>query len=79
MEYDPKQLELLVQKESSTLEGRLHNLSKKQKNIVNSQLSGLLDVHQWESATCGCYLVNAGNANLLIKYTPFNTPPKWSA
>ena len=46
MEYDPKQLELLVQKESSTLEGRLHNLSKKQKNIVNGQLSGLLDVHQ---------------------------------
>ena len=46
MEYDPKQLELLVQKESSTLEGQLHNLSKKQKNIVNSQLSGLLDVHQ---------------------------------
>ena len=54
MEYDPKQLELLVQKESSTLEGRLHNLSKKQ-NIVNSQLSGLLDVHQWESAKLGCY------------------------
>ena len=50
MEYDPKQLELLVQKESSTLEGRLHNLSKKQRNIVNSLLSGLLDVHQWESA-----------------------------
>ena len=46
MEYDPNQLELLVQKESSTLEGRLHNLSKRQKKIVNSQLSGLLDVHQ---------------------------------
>ena len=46
MEYDPKQLELLVQKASSTLEGRLHNLSKKQKNIVNSQLPGLLDVRQ---------------------------------
>ncbi len=55
MEYDPKQLELLVQKESSILEGRLHNLSKKQKNEVNSQLSGLLDVHQWESAKFGCY------------------------
>ena len=46
MEDDPKQLELLVQKERSTLEVRLHNLSKKQKNIVNSQLVGLLDVHQ---------------------------------
>ena len=46
MEYDTKQLELLVQKESSTLEGRLHNLSKKQKNIVNSQVSGLLGVNQ---------------------------------
>ena len=46
MEYDTKQLELLVQKESSALGGRLHNLAKKQKNKVNSQLSGLLDVHQ---------------------------------
>ena len=46
MEYDPKQLELLVLKESFTLEGRLHNLSKKQKNIVNRQLSSLLNVHQ---------------------------------
>ena len=46
MEYDPKQLELLAQKESSTLEGRLNNLSKVQKNLVNSQLLGLLDVHQ---------------------------------
>ena len=39
MEYDSKQLELLIQKESSSLEGRLRNFSEKQKNIVNWQVS----------------------------------------
>ena len=75
MEYDPKQLELLVQKKSSTLEGRLHNLSKMQKNYskqstVRSPGCPPVRVSHIRLLSLG----DAGNANFLIKYTPFNTP-----
>ena len=46
MEYDPKQIELLVHKVASTLGNRLQGLTKQQANILDNRLDSILNSHQ---------------------------------
>ena len=75
MEYDPKQLELLVQKESFTLEMAVASFVEEAEkyskpSTVKSPECPPVRISHIRLLSLG----NAGNANLLIKYTPFNTP-----
>ena len=75
MEYDPKQLELLVQKESFPLERAVASFVEEaekysKQSTVRSPGCPSEGVSQIRLLSLG----NASNANLLIKYTPFNTP-----
>ena len=45
MEYDPEQLELLIEKVASTLGGRLEGLLKQQQNILDNQLNQIMMHH----------------------------------
>ena len=53
MEYDPKQLEILIEKVASTLGSQLEGLLFQQKNILDNQLNNLMIDHngQAESIT----------------------------
>ena len=53
MEYDPKQLDLLIRKVASTLGGRLEGLLRQQQNILDNQLNQIMMHHngQAESIT----------------------------
>ena len=75
MEYDPKQLELLVQKESFTLERAVASFveeAEKYSKQSTVRYPGCPPVRGSHVRLLS--LGNVGNANLLIKYTPFNTP-----
>ena len=49
MEYDPKQLEILIEKVASTLESQLEGLLFQQKNILDNQLNSILARHQGQA------------------------------
>ena len=49
MEYDPKQLEILIHKVASTLGNRLEGLLKQQQNILENQLDSILARHQGQA------------------------------
>ena len=49
MEYDPKQLELLIHKVASTLGSRLEGLFHQQKNILENRLNSILIRHQGQA------------------------------
>ena len=53
MEYDPKQLEILMHKVASTLGNKLEGLLFQQKNIIDNHLNNLMIDHngQAESIT----------------------------
>ena len=53
MEYDPKQLEILIEKVASTLGSQLEGLLFQQKNILDNHLNNLMIDHngQAESIT----------------------------
>ena len=53
MEYDPKQLEILIEKVASTLGSQLEGLLFQQKNILDNQLNQIMMHHngQAESIT----------------------------
>ena len=53
MEYDPKQLEILIEKVASTLGSQLEGLLFQQQNILDNQLNNLMIDHngQAESIT----------------------------
>ena len=53
MEYDPKQLEILIEKVVSTLGSQLEGLLLQQQNILDNQLNNLMIDHdgQAESIT----------------------------
>jgi hypothetical protein len=53
MEYDPKQLEILIHKVAFTLGSNLKSLLFQQKNIIDNQLNNLMIDHngQTESIT----------------------------
>ena len=49
MEYDPEQIELLIQKVASTLGTRLEGLFHQQKNILENRLNSILIRHQGQA------------------------------
>ena len=49
MEYDPEQIELLIQKVASTLGSRLEGLFHQQKNILENRLNSILIRHQGQA------------------------------
>ena len=49
MEYDPKQLEILMKKVASTLGNRLEGLLYQQKNILDNQLNNLMIDHNGQA------------------------------
>ena len=49
MEYDPEQIELLIQKVASTLGSRLEGLFHQQKNILDNQLNNLMIDHDGQA------------------------------
>ena len=49
MEYDPKQLDLLIKKVASTLGSRLEGLWKQQKNILDNHLNRLMIDHNGQA------------------------------
>ena len=46
MQYDPKQLDLLMKMVASTLGDRLQGLTKQQDNIMENRLDSILNRHQ---------------------------------
>ena len=49
MEYDPKQLEILIEKVASTLGSQLEGLLFQQKNILDNQLNNLMIDHNGQA------------------------------
>ena len=49
MQYDPKQLDLLMKMVASNLGPRLKGLSKQQKHILDNQLDLLMEDHQGQA------------------------------
>ena len=49
MQYDPKQLDLLMKMVASSLGPRLKGLSKQQKHILDNQLDLLMEDHQGQA------------------------------
>ena len=49
MEYDPKQLEILMHKVAFTLGNRLQGLTKQQANILDNRLDSILNSHQGQA------------------------------
>ena len=49
MQYDPKQLDLLMKMVSSNLGPRLKGLSKQQEHILDNQLDLLMEDHQGQA------------------------------
>ena len=49
MEYEPEQIELLIQKVASTLGSRLEGLFHQQKNILENRLNSILIRHQGQA------------------------------
>ena len=49
MQYDPKQLDLLMKMVASTLGDRLPGLVKQQKNILDNQLDLLMEDHHGQA------------------------------
>ena len=49
MVYDPKQLEILIEKVASTLGSQLEGLLFQQKNILDNQLNSILARHQGQT------------------------------
>ena len=49
MEYDPEQIELLIQKVASTLGSQLEGLLFQQKNILDNQLNNLMIDHNGQA------------------------------
>ncbi len=49
MQYDPKQLDLLMKMVASTLGDRLPGLTKQQDNILENQLDLLMEDHQGQA------------------------------
>ena len=49
MEYDPKQLEILIEKVASTLGSQLEGLLYQQQNILDNQLNNLMIDHNGQA------------------------------
>jgi len=49
MQYDPKQLDLLMKMVASNLGPRLKGLSKQQENIMENRLDSILNRHQGQA------------------------------
>ena len=49
MEYDPKQLEILIEKVASTLGSQLEGLLFQQKNILDNHLNNLMIDHNGQA------------------------------
>ena len=49
MEYDPKQLEILIEKVASTLGNRLQGLTKQQDNIMENRMDSILARHHGQA------------------------------
>ena len=49
MQYDPKQLDLLMKMVASTFGNRLEGLTKQQENIMENRLDSILNRHQGQA------------------------------
>ena len=49
MQYDPKQLDILMKMVASTLGDRLQGLTKQQDNIMENRLDSILERHQGQA------------------------------
>ena len=86
MEYDPKQLELLIHKVASTLGSRLEGLLFQQKNILENHLNNLMIDHngQADSITpdeiIGAYEIATIHFLVMVSIpSPANSPPGFLA